>query len=69
MQRSSLVRVGEQCCETGADFDAVEVSGKHPGSIDQVGSLTNTLDLPVVGRSDAHFPFEAGRTLTSSTSG
>jgi len=51
--------------ESGAAFDAVEVNGKHPGNVKQVRELANTLDLPIVGGSDAHFPFEAGRAFTA----
>lgn len=50
--------------ESGADFDAVEINGKHPGNIEQVRALSDRLDLPIVGGSDAHFPFEAGRAFT-----
>lgn len=50
--------------ESGADFDAVEINGKHPGNIEQVRELSDRLDLPIVGGSDAHFPFEVGRAFT-----
>jgi len=51
--------------ESGADFDAVEINGKHPGNIERVRDLAETLDVPVVGGSDAHFPFEVGRAFTA----
>ncbi|SEV88853.1 PHP domain-containing protein [Halobacterium jilantaiense] len=47
-----------------ADFDAVEINGKHPSSADRVRRLADDLDLPIVAGSDAHFPFEAGRAYT-----
>lgn len=50
--------------ESGADFDAVELNGKHPGDIKQVRELSDALDLPIVGGSDAHVPIEAGRAFT-----
>ncbi|NIB99572.1 PHP domain-containing protein [Halobacterium sp. R2-5] len=50
--------------ESGVDFDAVEVSGKHPGNLQQIRDLGERLGLPVVAGSDAHFPFEAGRAYT-----
>lgn len=50
--------------ESGADFDAVELNGKHPADIEQVRKLSDTLNLPIVGGSDAHFPIEAGRAFT-----
>lgn len=50
--------------ESGADFDAVEINGKHPDELDRVRELAATLELPIVGGSDAHFPFEVGSTFT-----
>ncbi|AHG03904.1 histidinol phosphatase [Halobacterium sp. DL1] len=50
--------------ESGADFDAVEISGKHPRNADQIHELGKDLGLPVVAGSDAHFPLEAGRAYT-----
>ncbi|WP_232701896.1 PHP-associated domain-containing protein [Halobacterium wangiae] len=50
--------------ESGADFDAVEISGKHPQNAEQIRELGDELGLPVVAGSDAHFPFEAGRAYT-----
>jgi predicted metal-dependent phosphoesterase TrpH len=50
--------------ESGADFDAVEVNGKHPEDIAAVRSLAETLSVPIVGGSDAHYPFEVGRAFT-----
>jgi len=51
--------------ESGADFDAVEVNGKHPRNVEYVRDLADTLNLPIVGGSDAHYPFEAGRAYTT----
>jgi len=50
--------------ESEASFDAVEINGKHPQELGQVRQLAGRLDLPVVGGSDAHFPFEVGRAFT-----
>lgn len=50
--------------ESSADFDAVEVNGKHPDNVGRVRALSETLEIPVVGGSDAHYPFEVGRTVT-----
>ena len=50
--------------EADAEFDAVEINGKHPDSADRVRRLAADLGVPVVGGSDAHFPFEAGRAYT-----
>jgi hypothetical protein len=51
--------------ESGAALDAVEVNGKHPKRRAKVERLAADLDLPVVGGSDAHFPFEIGRAYTT----
>ncbi|AGB15285.1 putative metal-dependent phosphoesterase, PHP family [Halovivax ruber XH-70] len=45
-------------------FDAIEVNGKHPRSLPLVEKLAETWDLPLVGGSDAHYPFEVGRAYT-----
>lgn len=50
--------------ESEANFDAVEINGKHPGHIDRVKSLAESLGLPIVAGSDAHYPFEVGRAYT-----
>ena len=50
--------------ESGADFDAVELNGKHPDDRNRVRSLSESLGIPIVGGSDAHYPFEVGRTFT-----
>jgi predicted metal-dependent phosphoesterase TrpH len=50
--------------ESGADFDAVEVNGKHPGDIERIRALADSLSVPIVGGSDAHYPFEVGRAFT-----
>lgn len=49
-------------CE--ADFDAVEVNGKHPEHRRRIEAIARERDIPVVGGSDAHFPFEVGRVFT-----
>jgi len=50
--------------ESDADFDAVEVNGKHPDHRQQIEALARKRDLPLVAGSDAHFPFEVGRLST-----
>lgn len=50
--------------ESEANFDAVELNGKHPDDREQVRELAEELDLPIVGGSDAHVPIEAGRAFT-----
>jgi predicted metal-dependent phosphoesterase TrpH len=45
-------------------FDAVEINGKHPRTERLVQELAAAHDLPLVGGSDAHYPFEAGRAYT-----
>ncbi|AFO57904.1 MULTISPECIES: PHP domain-containing protein [unclassified Natrinema] len=45
-------------------FDAIEVNGKHPRSKPLVEQLADERDLPLVGGSDAHYPFEVGRAYT-----
>ncbi|WP_439027321.1 PHP domain-containing protein [Haloarchaeobius sp. DT45] len=49
---------------SSADFDAIEVNGKHPENRRRAERLADERDLPVVGGSDAHFPFEVGRAYT-----
>ncbi|WP_276279442.1 CehA/McbA family metallohydrolase [Halorussus caseinilyticus] len=56
--RNSTVR------EVGADFDAIEVNGKHPRTGEWVRRLADRNDLPLVGGSDAHYPVEVGRAYT-----
>jgi len=56
--RNSTVRNVE------ADFDAIEINGKHPRTEEWVRRLAETHDLPVVGGSDAHYPIEVGRAYT-----
>ncbi|MFC5972679.1 PHP-associated domain-containing protein [Halomarina salina] len=56
--RNSTVR------EVDADFDAIEVNGKHPRTQSWVERLAGEYDLPLVGGSDAHYPFEVGRAFT-----
>jgi hypothetical protein len=50
--------------EVDADFDAIEINGKHPRTEQWVRKLADTHDLPLVGGSDAHYPFEVGRAYT-----
>ncbi len=50
--------------ESEADFDAVEVNGKHPGDRERVRELSEALDLPMIGGSDAHVPIGVGRAYT-----
>ncbi|RXK51836.1 PHP domain-containing protein [Halorientalis pallida] len=56
--RNSTVRAVE------APFDAIEINGKHPRTRDSVERLAEGHDLPTVGGSDAHYPFEVGRAHT-----
>mgnify|MGYP005847060763 CR=1 FL=1 len=50
--------------ECDADFDAIEVNGKHPEHRRKIAEIARNRDIPVVGGSDAHFPFEVGRVST-----
>ncbi|USZ67561.1 CehA/McbA family metallohydrolase [Halorussus salilacus] len=56
--RNSTVRNVE------AEFDAIEVNGKHPRTEEWVARLAANHDLPLVGGSDAHYPVEVGRAYT-----
>ncbi|WP_137284918.1 CehA/McbA family metallohydrolase [Halorussus salinisoli] len=56
--RNSTVRQVE------ADFDAIEVNGKHPRTEEWARKLAESHDLPLVGGSDAHYPVEVGRAYT-----
>ena len=56
--RNSLLR------ESDAPFDAVEINGKHPEYRQRIEALADDRNLPLVGGSDAHFPFEVGRVST-----
>ncbi|UPW01107.1 CehA/McbA family metallohydrolase [Halorussus gelatinilyticus] len=56
--RNSTVR------EVDADFDAIEINGKHPRTEEWVRKLADRHDLPLVGGSDAHYPVEVGRAYT-----
>jgi predicted metal-dependent phosphoesterase TrpH len=56
--RNSTVRNVE------AEFDAIEVNGKHPRTEEWVRRLADNHDLPMVGGSDAHYPIEVGRAYT-----
>lgn len=50
--------------EHDAPFDAIEINGKHPENRRKIESIASDRDLPIVGGSDAHFPFEVGRIST-----
>lgn len=50
--------------ETGVDVDAVEVNGKNPENQARADELAESLNVPLVGGSDAHYPFEVGRAAT-----
>lgn len=50
--------------ESDAEFDAIEVNGKHPEHRERIERIASARDLAVVGGSDAHFPFEVGRLST-----
>ncbi|MCO8243128.1 PHP-associated domain-containing protein [Haladaptatus sp. AB643] len=56
--RNSTVR------EVDAEFDAIEVNGKHPRTEQWARDLAEQYDLPLVGGSDAHYPIEVGRAYT-----
>ena len=56
--RNSVVR------NSSAEFDAVELNGKTGKNHDAARALAADCDLPVVGGSDAHYPFEVGRAFT-----
>ncbi|WP_087714753.1 PHP domain-containing protein [Natronolimnobius baerhuensis] len=45
-------------------FDAIEINGKHPRTQPLVERIAEAAGLPIVGGSDAHFPFEVGRAYT-----
>lgn len=50
--------------ESDVAFDAVEINGKHPRTAEAVREFASDRELPVVGGSDAHVPFEVGRAYT-----
>ncbi|WP_416838650.1 PHP domain-containing protein [Haloferax sp. DFSO52] len=50
--------------ESDADFDAIEINGKHPEHRRRIETIARDRGIPVVGGSDAHFPFEVGRIST-----
>ena len=56
--RNSAVR------ESEADFDAVELNGKTPQTWRRAREVASRRGLPLVGGSDAHYPFEVGRAYT-----
>ncbi|WP_415381542.1 CehA/McbA family metallohydrolase [Halosimplex sp. TS25] len=50
--------------DADAPFDAIEVNGKHPERRSEIERIADEREIPVVGGSDAHFPFELGRVHT-----
>jgi predicted metal-dependent phosphoesterase TrpH len=50
--------------EMDVAVDAVEVNGKRLQSTTLLENLARELNLPLVGGSDAHYPFEIGRVYT-----
>lgn len=50
--------------ESDADFDAIEINGKHPEHRRRIEAFARDRDIPVVAGSDAHLPFEVGRVFT-----
>ncbi|UPM43215.1 CehA/McbA family metallohydrolase [Halocatena salina] len=56
--RNSVVR------DLDLPFDAYEVNGKRSVPIDQIQQLSEADDTPLIGGSDAHYPFEVGRAYT-----
>lgn len=50
--------------EVDAAFDAIELNGKRPEHRRKIEEIARERELPVVGGSDAHFPFEVGRIST-----
>jgi len=50
--------------DSDADFDAIEINGKHPEHRRQIERIADERGLSLVGGSDAHFPFEVGRLST-----
>ena len=55
---------GSTLRDVDADYDAVELNGKHPEYYRRAKALADDWEVPLVGGSDAHFPFEAGRLST-----
>lgn len=51
--------------DADVSVDAVEVNGKHPQTAEMVEVLAGDRDLPLVGGSDAHYPIEIGRVVTT----
>lgn len=45
--------------------DAVEVNGKHPQNAPMIEVLASDRNLSLVGGSDAHYPIEVGRVVTT----
>lgn len=56
---------GSTARESDAPFDAVEANGKHPSTHQQARRLARDRGVPLVGGSDAHYPFEVGRSYTA----
>jgi predicted metal-dependent phosphoesterase TrpH len=53
-----------QVRHSDADFDAVELNGKSRRAWDAAREIAADRTLPLVGGSDAHYPFEVGRSYT-----
>jgi len=55
---------GSTARRSPAPFDAVECNGKHTDTHAKARALADRRGVPVVGGSDAHYPFEVGRGYT-----
>ena len=51
--------------DSGVAVDAIEVNGKHPNTAPMIEVLAGDRNLPLVGGSDAHYPIEIGRVITT----
>jgi predicted metal-dependent phosphoesterase TrpH len=50
--------------DSNPDVDAIEVNGKRSTSIERIAAFAADHDRPLIGGSDAHYPFEVGRAHT-----
>lgn len=55
---------GSTARRADARYDAVEANGKHPDTHPKARAVADRMGVPLVGGSDAHFPFEVGRGHT-----
>ncbi|MFC7234075.1 PHP-associated domain-containing protein [Halosegnis marinus] len=55
---------GSTARRSAAAFDAVECNGKHADTHAKARAVAERRGVPVVGGSDAHYPFEVGRGYT-----